>query len=240
MIDRTVGYHSVERDRQATMTIPSEQKEIWLYELRLNGFILFRNFLPANLVQAMWEQFQPIYAGELARVTGGDTSSLRGRNRMSFDIAYYTGKLKGPLDDDRFRRNPIIEELASAVLGSWRYGVTKAECPFKDSEMMNWHPDTESTGDPAQPVRTTRLTFNVPLVDVNDANGPMEVIPGSHRMHHYEAHRYIEAVPQLHALKLLMRRGDAVLRDGNLLHRGTPNLTDAPRILLDQTYRTRD
>ena len=30
---------------------------------------------------------------------------------------------------------------------------------------------------------------------------------------------------------------DAILRDGNILHRGTPNLTDAPRPMLDQTYK---
>ena len=188
----------------------------------------------------MREQFHPLYSGEMARVTAGDTSSLRGRNRMSFDIAYYVKKLRGPLDDERFRRNPVIEELVTAVMGAWRYGVTKAECPFKDSDTMAWHPDTESTGDPGQAVRTTRLTFNVPLVDVNDANGPMEVIPGSHRMHHDGARLYIDSVPQLYTVKVLMRRGDTMLRDGNLLHRGTPNLTDSPRILLDQTYRARD
>jgi hypothetical protein len=29
-----------------------------------------------------------------------------------------------------------------------------------------------------------------------------------------------------------------MLRDGNTLHRGAPNLTDTPRAMLDQTYRT--
>ena len=38
-------------------------------------------------------------------------------------------------------------------------------------------------------------------------------------------------------MKVLLNRTDALLRDGNLLHRGTPNMTDQPRILLDQTYR---
>ena len=222
------------------MAISTEQRDHWLYELGLNGFVLFRNFLPLDLVQTMYDQIQPIYRGELARVMAGDTTSLRGRNRMSFDIRYYVEKLGGPLDDDRFRRNPVIEELVTAVLGRWRHGVTKAECPFKDSGTMSWHPDTESTSDPAQAVRPTRLTFNVPLVDVNDANGPMEVIPGSHRMHHHEVHRYIDSLPQIYSVKIMMRRGDALLRDGNLLHRGTTNVTEAPRILLDQTYRAVD
>ena len=224
------------------MSIDSAQKKLWLYELDLNGFVLLRNFIPPDQVEAMREQFLPLYRGELARLQAGDASSLRGRNRLSFDIAAYVDRLKGPLDDDRFRRNPIIEELAVEVLGRWRYGVTKAECPFKDADMMAWHPDVpnDATRDRTKPPRPTRLTLNLPLVDINDANGPMEIIPGSHRMHHHDVHHFIYSVPRIYPVKILMRRGDAMLRDGNALHRGTPNMTEEPRILLDQTYRARD
>ena len=65
------------------MLIESRQKARWLYELRLNGFIIFRNFLPLDLIQAMSDQFRPILNGELARLQAGDTSKLRGRNRLS-------------------------------------------------------------------------------------------------------------------------------------------------------------
>src|SRR6266571_2275591 len=215
------------------------QKSLWLYELNLNGFIIFRNLLPLDLVDAMYGQFLPFYESELARVQAGDTRTLRARNRMSFEIGPYIDVLKGPLDDDRFRRNPVVEELASGVLGRWRRGRTKAECPFKDADTMPWHPDVpnDETHDPARPPRPTRLTFNVPLVDINDANGPTEIVPGSHRMHHRGAQDYIYDLPQIYGVKILLRRGDAMLRDGNALHRGTPNLTERPRLLLDQTYK---
>jgi Phytanoyl-CoA dioxygenase (PhyH) len=221
------------------VAIDPDQKALWLYELRLNGFVILRNFLPRDLIEAMHEQFRPIFGGERARLEQGDTSSLRGRNRMSFDIRPYVDRLKGPLDDDRFRRNPVIEEMVTEVLGTWRYGVTKAECPFKDSDLMAWHPDVpnDRPRDPADPVRPVRLTFNVPLVEVIDANGPMEVIPGSHRMHHFGCQNFLYRIAGLYPVKILLGRGDAMLRDGNLLHRGTTNLTDEPRILLDQTYR---
>ena len=66
----------------------------------------------------------------------------------------------------------------------------------------------------------------------------MEVIPGSHRMLHDDA-KLLYALPQIHAVKILMSPGDCLLRDGNMLHRETPNLTPCPRILLDETYGAR-
>ena len=221
------------------MPIDPRQKELWLYELRLNGFIILRNFLPLDLVHDMKKQFEPILNGEVKKVRSGDGTMLRGHERLSFDIAAYVEKLRGPLDDDRFRRNPIIEELVGDVLGRWRYGVTKAECALQGCDTMAWHADVpaETLGDPSTQVRPVRLTFNVPIVDVNDSNGPMEVIPGSHRMHHDDCRANIYDVPQLHLARLTFRLGDAMLRDGNMLHRGTSNTVAEPRVLLDQTYR---
>jgi len=211
-------------------------KERLRYELHLNGFVVFRSFIPIDLVEAMREQIEPIILGEFAKYEEGSSQIVRGPARLAIDLAPYIKVLGGPLDDDRFRRNPVIEELVTDILGAWRYGVTKAECPFKGSEFMGWHPDTcERDFDGA--LRPVRLTFNIPLVDVNDANGPLEILPGSHRMEHGFDSRMIEEIPQIHTHRFLLRRGDAILRDGNALHRGTPNLVDRPRILLDQTYR---
>ena len=100
------------------MAIDPRQKALWLYELQLNGFIILRNFLPNDFVDAMRRQFEPLFRGELSRMHAGDRSTLRGGWRMSFDIARYIDLLKGPLDDDRYRRNPDIEALVLAVLPS--------------------------------------------------------------------------------------------------------------------------
>ena len=215
------------------MSLDPEQKKAWLYELELNGYVLFRNFLPRDFVEEMAEQFHPIFLGESKRLLAA--SSVRGPERVSIDLAPYVKALGGPLDDDRFRRHPVILELVDAVLGRWRMGCTKAECPMPGSQYMTWHPDT-SDANQEKPLHPRRLTFNVPLVDIHDANGPLEILPGSHRMRHVDI-RPIYRVSQVHGVKLLLHRGDAVLRDGNALHRGTPNLAASPRVLLDQTYR---
>jgi ectoine hydroxylase-related dioxygenase (phytanoyl-CoA dioxygenase family) len=82
------------------------------------------------------------------------------------------------------------------------------------------------------------VTYNIPLVDFTWANGATEFIPGSHTQPRaFLSHAFLE-VPNLYPASPQLRRGDAMLRDGNGLHRGAPNLTDVPRAMLDQTYRT--
>src|SRR5437867_10994045 len=100
---------------------------------------------------------------------------------------------------------------------------------------MPWHADTSGPV-LSKPLRTTRVSLNGPLVDVTASNGPIEIRPGSHRMRHVNI-RPIYGISRIFSEKLILKRGDCLLRDGNALHRGTPNVTDRPRILLDQTYR---
>jgi len=47
----------------------------------------------------------------------------------------------------------------------------------------------------------------------------------------------VSEIANVYPHRLRLHPGDAVLRDGNLLHRGTPNLTDRVRPMLDQTYK---
>jgi hypothetical protein len=209
--------------------------ESLLYELRLNGFIVLRDFLPRDFIEALKAQVQPLVLGYAERVAQGDTSIVRGRNRVSIDLKPYAKLLAGALEDARLRRHPMVTRLLDTVMGSWREGSLFAECPLPGSEYMTWHPDTDDAF-LSRPLRTERMTFNVPLGDVNDSNAPMQIIPGSHRLHHHDVAE-IYRIPQVHAVSLLTRTGDCILRDGNALHRGTPNLTAAPRIMLGQTYR---
>jgi len=206
-----------------------------LYGFKLNGYVVLRGFLPLDLIESLHAQVLPLLEGSIRRLEKGDGTELRGPRRICIDLPPFIKHLGGPLEDPRFRRNPVVEELADAVLGKWRYGVTKAECPLPGSQFMQWHADSDDEYLEG-PVRTERFTFNVPLVDVNDTNAPMEIVPGSHRMHHVTTF-LIDTIEQNHSVKLLTRRGDCILRDGNMLHRGMPHLAGPVRIMLDQTYR---
>jgi len=225
------------------MPIDPVTKDRWLREFRLNGFVILRGFLPATYVEALWEQILPILRGEKEKGDRGEAPNKRGANRYSFDVGSYAKLLGGPLSDPLYLAHPDILELVEGILGppeTWGRGWSRIECAFKGSEHMGWHSDQvpDETPDPLAPNRTVRVTYNIPLVDFTWANGATEFVPGTHLQPRAETARELLDIPNVYSVRPDLRRGDAILRDGHTLHRGAPNLTDTPRAMLDQTYRT--
>jgi len=214
----------------------------WLCEFRLNGFIVFKSFLDPEWVRAVAEQMEPLLRGELERATQGASQTQRSARRLAFDVGRYADLLGGPLADARYRRHPLIEQLVGRIFGpgvEWRRGWTQVECVWSGSVHMDWHSDQtmDETPDPSRVTDTLRLTYNIPLVDFTWANGAMEMIPGTHHLSRAFLARPLHDIAHIYPVPLRLRVGDALLRDGNVLHRGTPNLTDRPRPMLDQTYK---
>jgi len=210
-------------------------------EFRLNGFVVLRGFLPRDLVQAMHEQLLPLLLAEHERYARGESRAFRSLGRLSLDIGHSIRVLGGPLADERYLRHPEIEELVRAILGpegTWKRGWTQVECAWKECRHMNWHSDVPLADAAATGVpRTTRITYNVPLVDFTWANGALEMLPGTHlHPRPFLADPFHDV--RVYPVPLDLSVGDALLRDGNTLHRGTPNLTDTPRPMLDQTYKS--
>jgi len=224
------------------MPIDPEQKRLWLREFRLNGFVVLRGFLPVELVERMYEELLPLLTAEHAKAEADGYSKGRSPGRLSLHIGPYADLMRGALADERYRKHPVIEELVDAVMGpgSWKHGWTVVEACWRGAEFMGWHSDQkiDDTPDLEAPHETIRMTYNIPLVDFTWSNGATEFIPGSHRLPRgFHDSDELLRVPNLYPVLLPLRRGDAVLRDGNALHRGTPNLTDTVRPMLDQTYK---
>ncbi len=210
-----------------------------MFEFKLNGFIVFPALLPPDLIDDMNRQFEEFLAVEIEIERKGLPPAVRGRSRYALDIGTVLEKLGGPLTDPRARENPLMLQLVDAILGRWRSDKLIIECPCPGSDYMGWHTDSYySTPEARQaPKRTTLVKVHVPLVDIDETNGPMEVIPGSHRMNYVEGDLAVKRVPRLHSARLLMKKGDVLLRDGDIIHRGTPNLSDKPRPLYSQLYK---
>ena len=221
------------------MALDTSEKELLVREFRLNGFVVLRNLLPPDLVASMYGDLAPILAVQHKTMESGDSKAARGPRRVALDISPYCNLLKDTLGNDLYLRNPVVEELVDNILGSWRRGWTQVECCWKGSEYMDWHSDqtVEETPDMELQSGTVRVTFNIPLVDFNWSTGPIEFLPGSHMQPRaFHSYSFVQ-VPRIYPVAPRLRRGDALVRDGNMLHRGTPNLTGQPRPMLDQTYK---
>ena len=221
------------------MAIPQDQLSRWVFEFKINGFIWLPGLIPEDLADAMRAQFLSILELEIELEERGTEPSRRAESRYAVSIGQMAAAAGGPLDDARARRNPLVEELVTEILGRWRYSKLIVECPCKGCGYMGWHTDMYE-GKPVQtdlPKRTTGLKLQVALVDIGEENGPMEVIPGSHRMHYFEGDEMVKSLSRTFSSALLMKRGDAILRDSDLVHRGTPNRTEAPRPLYSQAYK---
>jgi hypothetical protein len=221
------------------MTMVDEsRKRAWIREFELNGFVVLRDFLPRDLVQGMHEQLMPLLEVEHKKAVEDGWGRGRSPGRLALHLEQYCRLPIGPLSDERYSANPVIEELVDELLGAgdWKRGWTTVEACWKGSHYMDWHSDQmpAHADDSDCNNETIRVTFNIPLVDFTWRTGAMEVLPATHRMPRNWGG--VEQVPNIYPHRLRLDRGDAVLRDGNIFHRGTPNLEAAPRPMLDQTY----
>ncbi len=147
----------------------ARQKQIWLTEFQLNGFVVLPRFLPLEFVEAMRDELLPLLESEQAKAEQNDWGQGRARGRLSLHIAPYADMLKGALADARYRANPVIEDLVDTILGQgqWKRGWTVVEAVWRGAAHMSWHSDQklEETPDIDAPHQPLRLTDNIPRVD---------------------------------------------------------------------------
>jgi len=221
------------------MQTPTEQQRLWLREFELNGFVVLRGFLPADLVSAMHTELLPLLVAERAKADVDGFARGRGAGRLALHIGPYADLMRGALADDAYRRNPVIESLLDGIFdpGGWQRGWTVVEAAWKGSTHMDWHSDQkpEDTPDMQASARSHRVAYNIPLVPFTAETGAMEILPGSHHLR--RDFGSVDDIANIYPHRLELELGDVVLRDGNGIHRGTPNLTDEVRPMLDQTYK---
>lgn len=159
-------------------------------------------------------------------------------------------------DDAVFReiaRHPRIQDIARQLLGSEVY-VHQSRINFKQGftgKEFYWHSDFETWHVEDGMPRMRALSCSVALEENTANNGPLMVVPGSHRSfvscvgqtpdHHYESslRKQEYGVPDRDSLTYLAKQGGIVapvgkagsilLFDCNLMHGSNSNITPDPR-----------
>jgi hypothetical protein len=79
------------------------------------------------------------------------------------------------------------------------------------------------------------MILNVALVDTVIENGAIDMIPGTHKRF-YRYKEFVVERPYRNHKRLPLNRGDVLVRNSNVWHRGMPNRTSVPRPMLAFTW----
>jgi len=145
-------------------------------------------------------------------------------------------------------RNARTVDLCAELIGPglrFHHGKVNSKLPGTATK-VKWHQDF-----PFEPMTNDdMITCLLFIDDVTLENGPLEVIPGSHKgpIHsHWHGGVFTGAVAdevmegrEDEVVKCTGKAGSVCLMHANLLHGSAPNLSDSPRTLYITTYYAED
>ncbi len=200
-------------------------------ELQSKGYCVVRARFGAALLDACRAAFWPIL---LAYLEAHHNASNRGPNRHYLPMPFEL-----PCFAPEFFFDPEILSIVRETLGR-RFVADQWGCdvPVAGSEFQAFHVDYqrplfEESPELILPPYFLAVSFS--LADITSADGPIEIVPGTHRMSRTEATRATDG-GELEPELVLLKKGDVLIRHPWALHRGTPSRSHIPRALLTIRY----
>lgn len=145
--------------------------------------------------------------------------------------------------------NPFAIQVSHAVLGDGfynRFYNGNANCPGSGTQPLHadaphlWT-DPRSVTESAHPPAS--LVLNVTLVDATEENGATEIWPGTHRIPMAEQHVSAEMEAarrrEVPPVRAITNRGDLLMRDMRMWHRGVPNRSNEIRHMIAMVHNIR-
>jgi hypothetical protein len=214
------------------MQLSAEQAKAHADEVRRTSATILRGVFPVETIDAWNAAFQPLLR-QAMQVEADDPN--RGPGRF-----YVTLPFNGPWADPQIIDNDAVMAVVQELVGADSVMCQLAsDTPVRGSDYQDLHRDTQllfpETGAESPPYQ---LAVNFPLVDVTDANGPMEWAAGTHMLSKAEGLRRVET-GEAPLLRAYLDRGDVMIRDVRHIHRGTPNPSDIPRPMVVIGYSRR-
>jgi ectoine hydroxylase-related dioxygenase (phytanoyl-CoA dioxygenase family) len=228
--------------------------------LHTRGYVILRNAIPQPLVTELRAQYQDMYEKSRAEHQAGATRTPFDRERAEDQSVFWERggrfrifpKLTGPFADRYVLRNPFVDPLISAMLGNDYYcKFMSSDTAVRGSTYQAPHRDIGFYG------RDDAFGYlvNIPLMHCGLHNGPLEVWPGgshlwrSEQFARFKLQPFVQdgANPEIECFsrylpskKIELHPGEVLVRDPGMWHRGTPNETDEPRIMLTSGFFRRD
>jgi hypothetical protein len=128
---------------------------------------------------------------------------------------------------DTLEQRGIIDLLRQLHPNVMRMPNVGCNFNLPGSHTQHWHTD--------RPFASDFMIANVAVVATSIENGATDVIPGTHRQF-YKYTRFVLERCERNSRRVLLNRGDVLIRNSNVWHRGMTNHTEAPRPMLAFTW----
>jgi len=138
--------------------------------------------------------------------------------------------------------NPIVEHVSITLLGEGAFnGFYNGNTNTPGSTQQNLHMYTGHLWpnlNPSHP--TASVVVNIPMIDVTEERGAIELWPGTHL--DGDVSRHLDEVTEEAQRKVrppvrgTTKKGDVLIRDMRLWHRGASNLSDMHRHMIALVY----
>ena len=200
-------------------------------ELRDQGFCILKRHFAAPLVENCRISFLPVLQ---AFLESNGHSPNRGTNRFFLPMPF-----EPPCFTPEFFFDNKILSIIKGILGD-RIAIDQWGCdvPLAGSDYQIAHVDYQrplfyELPDLEMPVYMLVMSFA--LTQITEQNGAIELAATTHRLSRTEAIKAVEK-KEIKMLPINMDIGDVLIRHPWVLHRGTPNKTDKPRLLTTIRY----
>ena len=219
-----------------------------------NGFIVLPNYMP-DLVEPLLgeiKNLRTLMTGREELITEPDSDEIR--------TIFKPYAFSKPVD--QFSRHPKILNIAKQLLGSDVY-ITQSRINIKPAfhgQSFPWHSDFETWHVEDGMPRMRAVTAWIMLNENNEYNGPLYVVPGSHKelvscagiteSKNYDKSLKKQAagVPQPETMQRLLKNrgikgvygnpGTVVFHECNIMHGSPDNISGMPRTLLMLVYNS--
>ena len=185
-----------------------------------NGFVILKNFIKGNDFCFTCKRLKKDVLKEFNKIdkTGG---SLMGNLNISPGI--YSKEIFEKFNTKEFQK--IIEKIEKKNFLSFDI-ISGGNLNFQYKYNQHFHTDSK--------FHNSFLIVNVVTEDMFESNGPLEVIPGTHK----KKFPYWKIIFKK-SLKITAKKGDLIIRTSNLWHRGTKNESKHPRLLLAYIFKNK-
>ncbi len=155
---------------------PLSETELAQYER--DGFLVFNNFLDADTVRRFREDLRAYEHDDgVLRSEGTITEPGKQEIRSIFGIHQLSERF------DQLTRDPHILAMVHQLLGSDTY-IHQSRINFKPGfhgKGFDWHSDFETWHAEDGMPRMRAVSFSIALTDNTPFNGPLMLVPGSHK-----------------------------------------------------------